>query len=87
MPSIGSVFAIIGFWQKDPRVIKLFNLPCVTLWLIYNVLSGSIANSIANAISIATIIVSLAISLVDYLKKKDDTQELAVGNTTAEEKQ
>ena len=69
LPSIGSVFAIIGFWQKDPRVIKLFNLPCVTLWLIYNVLSGSIANSIANAISIATIIVSLTISLVDYFKR------------------
>ena len=86
LPTVGSIFAIIGFWQDDPRLIKLLNLPCVTLWMIYNVLSGSIGNSIANAISVVTILFSLAVAGSDYLKRVKDTGNLAPEKPAAEER-
>ena len=86
LPTVGSIFAIVGFWQHDPRLIKLLNLPCVTLWMIYNVLSGSIGNSIANAISVVTILFSLAVAGFDYLKRAKDTGNLAPEKTVAEER-
>ena len=86
LPTVGSIFAIIGFCQHDPRLIKLLNLPCVTLWMIYNILSGSIGNSIANAISIVTILVSLAVAGFDYLKRAKDTGNLAPEKPAAEER-
>jgi hypothetical protein len=77
LPTVGSLFAIIGFWQDDPRLIKLLNLPCVTLWMIYNILSGSIGNSIANAISVLTILFSLTVAGIDYFKKAKATDSIA----------
>ena len=85
LPTVGSIFAIVGFWQHDPRLIKLFNLPCVTLWMIYNFLSGSIGNSIANAISVVTILASLIMAGIDYLKKRGENQEFTTPNTAQEE--
>ena len=85
LPTVGSIFAIVGFWQHDPRLIKLFNLPCVTLWMIYNVISGSIGTSIANAISIVTILASLIMAGIDYLKKRGENQEFTTPNTAQEE--
>ena len=85
LPTVGSIFAIVGFWQHDPRLIKLINLPCVTLWMIYNFLSGSIGNSIANAISVVTILASLIIAGIDYLKKRGENQEFTTPNTAQEE--
>ncbi len=83
LPAVGSVLAVVGFWCNDPRLLKLFNLPAVALWLIYNIITGSIASSISNTISIVTILVSLIIALRDYLKKKRDAQEKILENSTS----
>ena len=79
LPTTGSVLAIIGFWCSDPRLLKLFNLPAITLWLVYNIHTGSISSAISNAISIITILVSLTRFAVIYLQsrkpKVSDTTE------------
>ena len=70
LPTVGSVLAIVGFWCSDPKLLKLFNLPAITLWLIYNIHTGSISSAISNAISIITILVSLTHVAILYLKSR-----------------
>lgn len=64
LPAVGSVLAVIGFWFSDPRLLKLFNLPAVILWLIYSIITGSISSTLINIISITTIIISLLSSVI-----------------------
>ena len=64
LPAVGSVLAVIGFWFSDPKLLKLFNLPAVTLWLIYSIITGSISSTLINIISIITIIASLLSALI-----------------------
>ena len=70
LPAVGSILAIVGFWCNDPRLLKLFNLPAVTLWLIYSIAVGSISSVLINIISIITILVSLGRMLITYIIKK-----------------
>ena len=69
LPTCGSVLAIIGFWCNDPKLIKFFNLPAVTLWLIYNVITGSISSALSNGISIITIMASFIIAWLSRRKE------------------
>ena len=64
LPTFGSVLAVIGFWFNNPRLIKLFNLPAVTLWLIYSILIGSISSTLINSFSIITIVTSIIVDLI-----------------------
>lgn len=41
LPLIGSMFGIIGDWQKKPKMIRRLNFGSSPPWLIYNVISGS----------------------------------------------
>ena len=70
LPAVGSVLAVIGFWCNRPRLVKLFNLPAVTLWLIYSIMITSISATIINVISIITILISMVRELVAYVKNK-----------------
>ena len=70
LPAVGSVLAVIGFWCNRPRLVKLFNLPAVTLWLIYSIMITSISATIINVISIITILISMVRELVAYIKNK-----------------
>ena len=72
LPAIGSVLAVIGFWCNRPRLVKLFNLPAVSLWLVYSVITQSIAATLINVISIITILVSMIRELVKYTKSKSN---------------
>ena len=71
LPAVGSVLAVIGFWCNRPRLVKLFNLPAVTLWLIYSIIIMSISATIINIVSIITILVSMARELIGYVKHKN----------------
>ncbi len=75
LPTCGSILAVIGFWFSDPRLIKLFNLPAVTLWLIYSIIIGSISATIINIFSITTIIISAIIDLVRAHRKAKNATE------------
>ena len=72
LPAVGSVLAVIGFWCNRPRLVKLFNLPAVTLWLIYSIITESISATLINIISIASIVVSIIIELVKNNSKPTD---------------
>ena len=63
LPAVGSVLAVIGFWCNRPRLVKLFNLPAVTLWLIYSIIIMSISSTIINVVSIITILISMVCEL------------------------
>lgn len=54
-PAIGSCLAVIGFWCSSPQNIRRFNLPAVTLWLIYGIITGSVSTIISNSLSIISI--------------------------------
>ena len=88
LPTVGSVLAVIGFWQRDTRLIKLFNLPAVSLWLVYNIISGSISSVISNAVSVVTITVSLLIALIKHSRSeqlKIDNKKIIINNKDGKE--
>lgn len=58
LPMLGSVFAVIGFWCSDVKNIRKFNLPAVSLWLIYGIMTGSISTILCNTFSILSIIIA-----------------------------
>ena len=70
LPTVGSVLAIVGFWCNNPHLLKAFNLPAVTLWLIYSIITGSISAVLINIISIITIITSLFKMLLTHIKTR-----------------
>ncbi len=65
LPLVGSCLAIIGFWCTDPHNVRKFNLPGVTLWLIYGILTLSISSIISNTLST----ISIIITEIKYRKK------------------
>lgn len=85
LPAVGSVLAVIGFWCNRPRLVKLFNLPAVTLWLIYSIIIVSISSTIINVISIVTILISIIREFVAHIKAKSnaDTDSGTDENTIA----
>ncbi len=58
LPVIGSCLGILGFWSTDPKNIRKFNLPALTLWLIYGILTLSLSTIICNIVSIVSIIIT-----------------------------
>lgn len=58
LPVIGSCLGIIGFWSNDPKNIRKFNLPALTLWFIYGVLTLSLSTIVCNVVSITSIIIT-----------------------------
>jgi hypothetical protein len=58
LPVIGSCLGIIGFWSNDPKNIRKFNLPALTLWFIYGVLTLSLSTIVCNIVSITSIIIT-----------------------------
>lgn len=41
LPLTGSLFGVIGDWQRKPKMIRRMNFGSSPPWLIYNVISGS----------------------------------------------
>ena len=59
LPIIGSWLAIIGFWQNDVKLLRIFNLAGVILWLIYGIITVSVSTIICNVLSIISIFSAL----------------------------
>lgn len=70
LPTFGSILAIIGLWCNNPLLLKLFNLPAVTMWLIYSIVIESPSTTLINVLSIITIIISFARLLITNIMKK-----------------
>lgn len=41
LPLTGSLFGVIGDWQRKPKMIRRLNFGSSPPWLVYNVISGS----------------------------------------------
>lgn len=41
LPFMGSMFGVLGDWQKRPKYIRRLNFGSSPSWLVYNVISGS----------------------------------------------
>lgn len=41
LPLVGSMFSVLGDWQKKPKYIRRLNFGSSPPWLVYNVISGS----------------------------------------------
>lgn len=54
----GSILAIIGFWQKDIKRLRIYNFLGISLWLIYGILTVSVPVVIANTLSLISILVA-----------------------------
>lgn len=67
LPMLGSILAAIGFWCSDAQNIRKFNLPAVSLWIVYCIMTGSISGTLCNLLSIISILVAW--------KKKDRTEK------------
>ena len=59
LPIIGSWLAIIGFWQNDIKLLRIFNLAGVALWMIYGIMTVSVSTIIYNVLSIISILLVL----------------------------
>ena len=56
LPMLGSILAAVGFWCSDAQNIRKFNLPAISLWLVYSLITGSISGTLCNVLSIASIL-------------------------------
>lgn len=68
LPAAGSSIAVIGLWCADPMYIRLFNLPGVSLWLIYAIITKSPSSTINNIIALASICFGLYRDIRDRKK-------------------
>ena len=67
LPTIGMVLSGFALYSKNPRTNRLVFFPSSPLWLIYDILSHSIAGTITEIFSLISLII--AIVRFDILKK------------------
>ena len=58
LPMLGSLLAATGFWCSSPRNIRKFNLPALSLWLIYGIIVGSISTVLCNLLSLTSLFIA-----------------------------
>ena len=59
LPAVGSVLACLGYFARRPLLIKALNLPGVSCWCLYGLLSANYPSAINEAISVCSLLVGL----------------------------
>lgn len=59
LPMAGSCLAVIGYWCRDTRYLRLFNLVGISCWFVYSILVLSISTMISNLIYIISILITM----------------------------
>ncbi|MBR3766975.1 MAG: YgjV family protein [Clostridia bacterium] len=57
LPFIASIFATIGSWQRNTRLLKYLSIPVCVCWFIYNIANGSIAGTLNETFVLISILV------------------------------
>ncbi len=70
LPAFGSVLACLGYFARRPLVIKALNLPGVSCWCLYGLLSANYPSAINEAISLFSLLVGLVRELLLLRKSK-----------------
>ena len=50
---------MIGYWCKDTRQLRLFNLIGISLWLVYGILTLSVSTILGNVVYITSILITM----------------------------
>ncbi len=73
LPFIAAIFATIGNWQRNTRLLKYLSIPVCACWFVYNIVNGSVAGTLNETFAL--------ISIATYLirtRKTDKNTETAV---------
>lgn len=70
LPALGSLLAVIAFYQKNPKYIRSVGFVSQTLWLVYALLSNNISSTVGNSILIISAISGTVRAALDEKKSK-----------------
>ena len=60
LPLAGMISGTISIFSRNARIIRIVQMSCTSpVWLIYNILAGSISGSITDSFNIVSVVVSL----------------------------
>ncbi len=59
LPAVGSSISVIGLWCNDPKYIRVFSFPGITLWFVYSIIQGTPIGILSNAVTLFSIGVGL----------------------------
>ncbi len=59
LPLVGAFFGTLAFWQKNPRLIRIFSLLVAPPWFIYALLVGSVPMMISESIMFLSDLIGL----------------------------
>lgn len=68
LPSTAMILTTVSYWMKSETKIRLITFPSSPCWLIYNIITGSVAGIVTECIVMTSLII--AIVRYDILKKK-----------------
>ena len=75
LPAFGSAFAVIGFYQKNPRLTRRIGFFAQLLWLIYAIFVQNYSSIVCNAILIASTIAGELRAFYIERKKKEKNEQ------------
>ena len=55
LPLIASIFATIGNWQRNTRLLKYLSIPVCVCWFVYNIANGSVAGTLNETFALISI--------------------------------
>lgn len=67
LPSTAMILTTVSYWMKDETKIRLITFPSSPCWLIFNIITGSVAGVVTECIVMSSLII--AIVRYDILKK------------------
>lgn len=73
LPAVGSIFAVFGFYVKDPRHIRIIGAFTTILWLLYSVFTYNLGGILQNVVSLSSIVVALISDYVMCKRKRHET--------------
>lgn len=73
LPPMAMILTTISYWMKDETKIRLITFPSSPCWLIYNVITGSVAGIVTECVVMSSLII--AIIRYDVFKKDKKKNE------------
>ena len=67
LPPLAMILTTISYWMKDETKIRLITFPSSPCWLIFNIITGSVAGVVTECVVMSSLII--AIIRYDILKK------------------
>lgn len=59
LPMASMVLSSVAFGVKNPKYVRLISFPCSPLWLIYNIVGGSVGGVLTECFAMISIIIGM----------------------------